>query len=138
MHQVTTDVATGIIEVQIDGFWDEAEVDDFAADLRAAANAVVATGKRHRMLYDYTGSSIQSQSVISALQELARTMDPPAERIALFTCGQLARLQAGRIAAVRRDVRLFDDRAKAIAWLREATDVTDQSPGTDGAAIRAA
>ena len=138
MHQVTTDVATGIIEVQIDGFWDEAEVADFANDLRAAANTVTATGKRHRMLYDYTGSSIQSQKVIGALQELARTMEPAAERIALFTCGQLARLQAGRIAAVRQDIRLFDDRALALAWLRGTTETGDQTPGADGTAIRAA
>jgi hypothetical protein len=35
----------------------------------------------------------------------------------LFTKGMLARQQARRLAATRDEIRVFDDRAAALAWL---------------------
>ena len=125
MYCITVNAASGIIEVGVSGFWSVAEVDDFAVALRHAIHSVRVTGKRHRMLYDYSAAAIQPQDVIAALQALARDIATPAARTALFTGGRFARLQANRIAAVRDDIRLFDDRSSAMAWLGGESDTAE-------------
>ena len=117
MHQMSVDMRTGIIEVECIGFWVETEVATFARDLAFHAKMVDESGRSHRLLVDYSRATIQAQSVVAALQDLAQRIERKSERIALFTTGGLARLQAKRIAAVRDDIRLFGDRAGAMAWL---------------------
>ena len=117
MHTINTDLATGIIEIEVEGFWDRDHVADFARDLNVAARAIAATGRRHTSLYDYSRAAIQTQQVVAALQQLAEHAEHKSRRVALYTGGQLARLQAKRIAAVRDDIAVFDDRGAALAWL---------------------
>ena len=38
-------------------------------------------------------------------------------KVALYTDGKLARLQVKRIASVRDDMAVFDDRESALAWM---------------------
>lgn len=118
MYAITTDVAKAIIEVKIEGFWSIADVQIFADDLRSHVARFALAGKRPAILYDYTDVVIQSQSVIGALQELARSDAFKSRRVALYSAGRMARLQANRVAAVANErFALFDDRRTALAWL---------------------
>ena len=119
MHSITTDLDTGIIEVEASGFWTIAHVEDFLRDLDREARRVLATGKRHLLLCNFSKSAIQPQEVISMLQRVAVSMPLKSHKVALYTEGKLARLQVKRIASVRDDMAVFDDRATALAWMLE-------------------
>ena len=74
MHTITTDLATGIIEVDASGFWTIAHVEDFLRDLEREGRRVLATGKRHMLLCNFSESAIQPQEVIAMLQRVAVSM----------------------------------------------------------------
>ena len=117
MHSITTDLGSGIIEVEASGFWTIAHVEDFLRDLEREARRVLATGKRHMLLCNFSKSAIQPQEVITMLQRVAVSMPLKSRRVALYTEGKLARLQVKRIASVREDMAVFDDRETALAWM---------------------
>ena len=117
MHTITTDLATGIIEVDASGFWTIEHVEDFLRDLEREGRRVLATGKRHMLLCNFSKSAIQPQEVIAMLQRVAVSMPLKSRKVALYTEGKLARLQVKRIASVRDDMAVFDDRATALAWI---------------------
>ena len=120
MHTITTDLATGIIEVDASGFWTIEHVEEFLRDLDREGRRVLATGKRHMLLCNFSKSAIQPQEVIAMLQRVAVTMPLKSRKVALYTDGKLARLQVKRIASVRDDMAVFDDRASALAWMLES------------------
>ena len=117
MHSITTDLGSGIIEVEASGFWTIAHVEDFLRDLEREARRMLATGKRHMLLCNFSKSAIQPQEVITMLQRVAVSMPLKSRRVALYTEGKLARLQVKRIASVRDDMAVFDDRETALAWM---------------------
>jgi hypothetical protein len=117
MHTITTDLATGIIEVDASGFWTIAYVEDFLRDLKREGRRVLATDRRHKLLCNFSKSAIQPQEVIAILQRVAVTMPLKSRKVALYTDGKLARLQVKRIASVRDDMAVFDDRESALAWM---------------------
>ena len=117
MHSITTDLGSGIIEVEASGFWTIAHVEDFLRDLEREARRVLATGKRHMLLCNFSKSAIQPQEVITMLQRVAVSMPLKSRRVALYTEGKLARLQVKRIASVREDMAVFDDRETELAWM---------------------
>jgi len=119
MHTITTDLATGIIEVEASGFWTIEHVQDFLRDLEREGRRVLATGKRHTLLCNFSKSAIQPQEVITMLQRVAVSMPLKSRKVALYTDGKLARLQVKRIASVREDMAVFDDRKSAMAWILE-------------------
>lgn len=120
MHVMKTDLRTGIIEVEMIGFWSLEDVAAYRRDLSIESKQVAAVGKRHMLLVDYSQAVIQQQVVVAALAALTHEIESPALRIAAFTQGRMAKLQAKRIAAERDDIRIFDSRAEALAWLMEA------------------
>jgi hypothetical protein len=117
MHNITTDLGSGIIEVEASGFWTIEHVEDFLNDLEREGRRVLATGKRHMLLCNFSKSAIQPQEVIAMLQRVAMSMPLKSRRVALYTEGKLARLQMKRIASVRDDMAVFEDRKSAIAWM---------------------
>ncbi len=117
MHTITTDLATGIIEVDASGFWTIEHVEDFLRDLEREGRRVLATGKRHVLLCNFSKSAMQPQEVIAMLQRVAVSMPLKSRKVALYTEGKLARLQVKRIASVRDDMAVFDDRESAMAWM---------------------
>lgn len=119
MHHITTDPATGRIDIIVSGFWTEAHVAVFAADLAMAVRAARSGGHESTVLCDYTQAAIQPQQVVGAIQAMVRDTPVRSRRIALYTEGGLATLQARRVASVRDDIRVFGDRRSAICWLEE-------------------
>jgi len=80
---------------------------------------MLATGKRHMLLCNFSKSAIQPQEVIAMLQRVAVSMRLKSRKVTLYTDGKLARLQVKRIASVRDDMAVFDDRETALAWMLE-------------------
>ena len=78
---------------------------------------MLATGKRHMLLCNFSKSAIQPQEVIAMLQRVAVSVSLKSRKVALYTDGKLARLQVKRIASVRDDMAVFDDRETALAWM---------------------
>ena len=120
MYRITTDLAKAIIEVKVEGFWSVDQVETFARDFAAQVARVALTGKRQAVLYDYTDITIQSQVVIGMLQDMARADDYKSRRVALYSSGRMAVLQARRVAASSERFAVFDDRRAALAWLAAA------------------
>jgi len=48
---------------------------------------------------------------------MAASKDLAGRKVALYTEGRLARLQAKRVAEAGSNMRVFDTRADAVAWL---------------------
>ena len=119
MHAIKSDLKTGIIDAEFIGFWERDDVARFVRDLCEHAERIAETGKGHMLLIDYSRASIQAQDIVAALANQARFPAYRARRVAAFTTGRLAKLQARRIAALRDDMAMFDDRASALAWLME-------------------
>jgi hypothetical protein len=80
---------------------------------------MLATGKRHMLLCNFSKSAIQPQEVIAMLQRVAVSVSLKSRKVALYTDGKLARLQVKRIASVRDDMAVFDDRETTLAWMLE-------------------
>ncbi|MDD1452696.1 hypothetical protein NHF48_019975 [Sphingomonas sp. H160509] len=109
MHNITTDLGSGIIEVEASGFWTLEHVENFLRDLEREARRVLATGKRHMLLCDFTRAAIQPQEVIAMLQRVAVTMPPEVPQggalyrgEACAVAGEADRLGARRYGGVRR------------------------------------
>lgn len=130
MHNITTDLGSGIIEVEASGFWTLEHVEDFLRDLEREARRVLATGKRHMLLCNFSKSAIQPQEVIAMPQRVAVSMPLKSRRVALYTEGKLARLQVKRIASVRDDMAVFDDREAALTWMLGEASVPPDATAT--------
>ncbi|KQS01876.1 hypothetical protein ASG11_13705 [Sphingomonas sp. Leaf357] len=117
MHTIEHNLKLGFIEVTVEGLWTEADFDRFVADLRAAILTFPDTGRPPMTLYNYTGAQIQTQSMIARMQALAAHPAMIDRRVALYTEGCLARRQAKRVAGNRDNMRVFDSREEAIAFL---------------------
>ena len=115
MHSFTSDPARGVIEITVAGFWTLEEFGEFTRALQHHIR--MWPGSTPPMsLYNYTDAAIQSQDVVAAMQHLASTVDPH-RRVALYTEGRLARMQARRVAMAGSQMRVFDSREEAIEWL---------------------
>lgn len=117
MHTITVNPDHGMVEVTVEGFWTSDHLRVFAGELLAALQAATAGGRSSIVLCDYTRAAIQSQEVVAALQAFMANPPIRSRKVALFTKGMLARQQARRLAATRDEIRVFDDRAAALAWL---------------------
>ena len=117
MYAIKADLGTAIIEVRVDGFLQPEDITAFQADMMREVRAMRLQGKRQSILYDYTQAAIQSQEVVAALKTLAADDAFGSRRVALYSGGQLARMQASRIAGGDARFRIFDARADAVAWL---------------------
>jgi len=120
MHAIATDLETGLIQIDVKGFWTLDHVEAFASDVREAARQVMKAGKRQVILYDYTGAPIQAAAVVAALQALAQDNAFRSRKVALYTGSPLARRQAKTIAAHGHSMQAFEHRDVAIAWLLAA------------------
>ncbi|MEG3125650.1 hypothetical protein [Sphingomonas sp. GB1N7] len=117
MHTIENNLKLGFIEVTVEGLWSEDHFDQFVADLRAAILTFPDTGRPTMTLYNYTRAQIQTQSVIGRMQALANHPAMVDRKVALYTEGCLARQQAKRVAGSRENMRVFDSREDAIAFL---------------------
>jgi hypothetical protein len=119
MHVIKTNLVLNCIDITVSGFWSPEHLDDFAQDLTRAIVAFPATGRLPASLYNFTDAAIQPQSVVAKMQAMASSKAFAGRKVALYTEGQLARLQAKRVSEAGSNMRVFDTRADAIAWLMD-------------------
>lgn len=117
MYAIRSDRRKALVEVTVTGFWREGEAEAFRAALAQEIATVRSGGRAHATLYDYTDAVIQSQETVAVLAAMARDNPFKARKTAIYTAGRLARRQAQRIAEAGQNLRLFDDREAALAWL---------------------
>jgi hypothetical protein len=114
---VDVDLARGLFETRIEGFWALEDVAAFGRAVTDAGARIAATGRAPVSLCDYTGAAVQSQEVIAALQALMENPVVRSRRVAMYTAGPAAHAQAARATRNRDEFRFFDDRAAAERWL---------------------
>lgn len=120
MYTLDVDQASGRISVAFTGFLTLNDVQRFVGEIVGHVRALRILGRQQTMFYDYSEAAIQSQDVVAALRDLARSNRLQSKRVALYTSGRLATMQAKRIAATHAHFAVFDDRAAAIEWLDAA------------------
>ena len=108
MHTIANRVAENFIEITVTGFWSIDHIADFVDDLRNAIREFPGlTNTPPMSLYNYTDAAIQPQDVVAAMQAMASSAEFGGRKVALYTEGAFARLQAKRVAAAGRCDRLF-------------------------------
>jgi hypothetical protein len=113
------------------GFWEEEHFDDFVRELHAAIASFPQSGKPPMTLYNYTHAWIQPQAVVTKMRALAKHPAMIDRKVAMYTEGVLARQQAKRVTEGRDNMRVFDCRADALAFLCSEAPLKDgQSIGT--------
>lgn len=129
MHRIVNNVPLGFIEITVSGFWDVDHLDDFARDLAVAIRDFPAIGETPASLYNFTDASIQPQIVVAKMQEMARSPAFAGRRVALYTDGSLARLQAKRVSEAGANMRVFYSRADALEWLAASRPIMARPAG---------
>lgn len=136
MFSVIVDMEHGCMETAISGFWTLETLRDFRRAVTEAGERIErATGQPAVSLCGYTNASIQSQEVIAAFADM---MDNPivrSRRVAMYTSGVMAKMQAQRATRHRPEIRFFSDVDEARAWLRTEPDAIPRSDPTDGASL---
>lgn len=122
MFNVTVDLNRGYFETEIFGFWSLETMADFSLAVAEAATRIRATGLAPVSLCDYTGAAIQSQEVIAAFTAMMQNPVVRSRRVAMYTGGVLAKMQAVRATRDRSEFRFFTDKEEAQAWLFSAED----------------
>ncbi len=117
MHVIKNNLALNCLEITVSGFWTPEHLDAFKADLKQAIAAFPTPGRAPASLYNFTDAAIQPQVVVAKMQAMASSKDLAGRKVALYTEGRLARLQAKRVAEAGSNMRVFETRADAVAWL---------------------
>ena len=88
-----------LVMVTICGFWSQATLTSFSAELRRA---------------------IQGQDILSGFRELIVSGPTRADKLAMWTTSPLSRMQSRRLLDSRPDMAVFDNEADAKRWLRSS------------------
>jgi len=116
MYEIVEDRERGLLRITLSGFWDEDEVDRYAADLAKASRGM---GLRLRgRLVNCGEIKVQSPSVMERLQSTITMLDAALpSRTALVLPIGLARIQGQRVFPDTGETRWFADEAEACDWL---------------------
>ena len=117
MHTLIANHQDRYIEVRVEGLCSIAEFQTFAGELRSEIARFPAGPKPPATLYDFTGATIQTQDVVSAMKALAEHPSMVHRRVAMYTDGVLARRQAKRICESRSNMVVFGSRAEALDFI---------------------
>ncbi|KQT32417.1 hypothetical protein ASG29_11560 [Sphingomonas sp. Leaf412] len=120
MYKVVVDRSHAMVNVVAEGFVTEAEIGEAAGALHGAIRSLGERAGSHVTLYDFARLDIASPKVLA---RFATYFTDPiysaiwARRVALVTGSPLVHLQMARVRSDRVNLRVFDDRRAAIAWL---------------------
>ena len=106
-----------LLRVAINSFLTMADIHQFDRDKQAAVAAMGLGTGEFLMLVESSSRQVQTQEVVAAFQELARSSPVRARKLAIVKDGALPRLQSRRIAGARSSAEVFDDLAAAERWL---------------------
>ncbi|WP_311270269.1 hypothetical protein [Sphingobium sp. WCS2017Hpa-17] len=113
-YTVTPDKSRNLARVKMAGFFDQKEVQEFAATYRQVLAHLKAPG--HLTLVDIVGMKIQAQDIVGSFAALLASPDVRSKKLAFVCSSSLSRLQAQRLTD-RQGVEFFDRVDDAEAWL---------------------
>jgi len=116
MYTQTYDRTAGIIRITVDGFWDVAMAERFAADLRKSLAEAKASGRPVLVLSDARNFAVQSPDVAAAFARIQEEQGAMRDRMAMVVSSMLGRLQGER-AVAGSTTRFFATPEEAEAWL---------------------
>ena len=118
-HSIDVD-PRGVVRYTLAGFFDQTSLASLQAERAAKLPLLETPPNQHVTLCDVSQCAIQSQEVLAILRTMLADPRWQARRLALVVGGALARMQVRRVVPIMPNVRWFDDRPSAEAWLEEA------------------
>lgn len=121
-HEVRVDRANLLIDVTLRGSLSPEDLGWIGEEVRAVIRTFGPDAGKHRTLYDVTGITVLPQASAQAvIDSFAHPSVRPlwARKLAYVVTTTLIRRQLRRLAEVRPDLRIFEDRDAALAWLLE-------------------
>ncbi len=113
---ITLKLQHALVHVEMGGFFSEADVALFAADMISKIHALDCAPNEHLTLCDISAMKIQSQDSVTAFAQFVGHPQVRSRKLAVVTGATLARQQAIRLTD-RPGVRFFRDVPSAEAWL---------------------
>lgn len=114
-----------MVSVVADGFFTIADIEHTGRELHAAIRSLGADAGQHVTLYDLSAAQV---TAAPALERFGTFFTDTAyrgiwaRRVAFVSTSALLRRQLERVAAIRDNLRSFDDRDAAIGWLLDDQD----------------
>ena len=113
---ITVDPTIHLLSIRMGGFFSQADVGAFDADLRQKVPTLNCGANDHITLVDVTEMRIQLQDIVAMFAKIVSTPQNRSKRLAFVTGSSLARMQTRRLTD-RPDVEFFTDLDTARAWL---------------------
>lgn len=113
---VSVEAVTGVVVARANSFWKVDTLHQFTAAIMASVEVLQRRGRPVLLLIDAREHGVQSQEVVSGLQQWAHSDAVKSIRTAVIVPSALYRRQARRISSPG-DHELFGDEAEARAWL---------------------
>jgi len=117
-HSIDVD-PRGVVRYTLAGFFDQASLASLKAERAAKLPLLETPPNQHMTLCDVSQCAIQSQDALAALRAMLAEPQWQARRLAFVVGGALARMQVRRVVPMTPNVRWFDDRLSAEAWLEQ-------------------
>ncbi|MHA6722134.1 hypothetical protein [Sphingomonas sp. RS2018] len=118
---IEVDGLRSLIRMSLSGFFDASTIDRFLAARAAAHAQLTCPPNTHCTITDVRGMAIQTQDMVQTFQQMLADPGYRSRRLAFVTAPTLARPQLLR-AIGSRGARVFDDYAKAEAWVLSPAD----------------
>jgi len=118
-HSIDVD-PRGVVRYTLAGFFDQTSLASLRAERAAKLPLLETPPNQHVTLCDVSQCAIQLQEVLAILRTMLADPRWQARRLAFVVGGALARMQVRRVVPIMPNVRWFDDRPSAEAWLEEA------------------
>ena len=117
-YSVSVDAERRELHFATSGLFDKSTMRAFNEEIARAVSPILAQKRRMRALGDLTGYVVQTREISSKMAEtLAAAEAVGIERVAIIMTSALVRMQYQRISE-GRNVKIFDNREDALAWLR--------------------
>lgn len=119
-YSISIDRGHNLIDVRISGMLMPEDVQWIGEDIRGAVRSLGDGAARHVTLYDLTALHV---APAASVEMIKNTFSNPVVRaqwsrkLAVVATTALLRLQARRVQEARPDLRMFDTREVALAWL---------------------
>jgi hypothetical protein len=121
-YKIAIDAAQRLVRIDLFGFWDDATLARYKADVRRLAAAAAHSpwaGQGTRVLLDMREHVLLSKDRAESLQQELGTPNP-ADRTAILVANTgLLKMQAGRVAGARKP-EFFVAEDEALKWLLRA------------------
>ena len=100
------------------GLFDQASMQAFNEEVAKAVGPILAKKQKMRALGDLSDYAVQTREISDAMTVTLKSAEAVGiERVAIIMTSMLVKMQYQRVSE-GRNVKIFDDRAQALAWLR--------------------